>query len=1035
MNELFRSGRGWAIALLLALSSTAALAQGASGTITGTVSDSTGAILPGATVLIKNDDTGATRELVTSTNGRYRAPDLPPGPYTITASLTGFGSVSRSGIRLTVGREAVVDFNLSVGEIADVITVVGEASTVETHSASTGALISEEQIKNLPLNGRSFIELATITPGVQLTTGGGRSTSTGFGQKISVNGSRYTQNLFTLDGTMMNDQFNQAGSATGNMLGVEAVREFQVLTNSFSAEFGRHTGAVVNAATKSGTNAFHGSVFEFHRNEALDANRWEAEQNDLDKPDFMRNQFGFSAGGPILRNRTFFFANYEGLRETLGQTRTFNVPNMAIREQANPTARSFLDGYPEPNGEALSGNRAQYIRQDQTETDEHYAVFRVDHQFSPSSTIFARYTFNQGEVTDPSRVNTGAVTKTRLQFVTAEHQLVKGASFVNRFQVGYTRSELDGFDYVLEGISMPRTTFTDVDRGIGTMSIGGGVAGWGGSSTNPKFHEFANMQVSDTLSWLRGNHNLRFGGQMEYQMYDLISDFSTMGSYAFASLTTFLQLRPRTFDAVQPGSDTERRLRQFVFGAFVQDDWQVRDNITLNLGLRYEPTGDVTEVDGKLAQLIDFASPTATADDTTVVDKVFVNPSLGTFAPRVGFAWDVGGQGKMAVRGGAGVFYDLVTANTNFVQNTAVRVPPFFERSRITATSSAPIDFPEAYFTQAERLAGEAQLEGIQWEPEQPTMVKWNLNVQRELMERTSVEVGYTGSRGYNLFRQIYTNGRQAIEVDGRLFVPEDAPVIQPNFGRMRLRVSDSDSWYNGLTVGLTRRDPNLQTQVSYTLSKSEDTGASAIGGNDYSNEGGGSRYPFVKEKGLSPFDVRHSFVTTVNWQVPFGQGPGIGAALIRGWSIGTLIRLKSGSPISVDTGGLERGRQPDAPDYPDLCPGADANPVLGGPDQYFDPTAFCLQPEGFIGNAPRNSIVGPGFASVDVMISRSLALGGTRTVQLRFEVFNILNRANFDFPTTGIFNPNGTYRSDAGQITSTVGTPRQMQLGVKFVW
>ena len=292
------------------------------------------------TITIRNDDTGAVRELVTADTGRFRAPNLPPGPYTVTAALSGFQTMSRKNIVLTIGREAVVDFAMGVGQVADVVNVVGEISTVDTTNASTGGLINEEQIKNLPLNGRSFIELANLTPGVQLTNQGGRSTSTGFGQKISVNGSRYTQNLFTLDGTMMNDQFNQAGSASGNMLGVEAVREFQVLTNSFSAEYGRHTGAVINAATKTGTNAFRGSLFEFHRNEALDAKRWEAKQADLPEPDFSRNQFGFSAGGPIIQNKTFFFGTYEGLRERLGTTTTYQVPTAAVRNarQRNRTS-------------------------------------------------------------------------------------------------------------------------------------------------------------------------------------------------------------------------------------------------------------------------------------------------------------------------------------------------------------------------------------------------------------------------------------------------------------------------------------------------------------------------------------------------------------------------------------------------------------------------------------------------------------------------------------------------------------------------
>jgi outer membrane receptor protein involved in Fe transport len=1043
MAELLRTCRGvrggtallFAIALVV-IAPLAARAQGASGIISGTVADSTGGILPGATVTLRNDDTGVTRELVTGENGRFRAPNLAPGPYTVTATLAGFTTVARRGIVLTVGHEAVIDFAMGVGQLADVVTVIGESPTIDMHTASTGGLISEDQIKNLPLNGRSFIELANLTPGVQLTNQGGRSTSTGFGQKISVNGSRYTQNLFTLDGTMMNDQFNQAGSASGNMLGVEAVREFQVLTNSFSAEYGRHTGAVVNAATKTGTNAFHGSLFEFHRNEALDSKRWEAKQNNLPKPDFTRNQFGFSAGGPIISNRTFFFTTYEGLRERLGLTTTFNVPTAAVRAAANPIVRPYLESFPAPNGLILDAQRGEFVRQDTRDTDEHYAMARVDHQFSATNKVFGRYTFNEGEVTNPNRVNSGEVTKTRLQFVTVEHQVVRGAGFVNRAQVGYTNSRLDGFDYVIDGLTLPKLTFTEIDRGIGALSITG-LSPWGGSTTNPKYHRFSNLQVSDTVSWMRGSHNLRFGGHMEHQMYDLTSDFTSMGSYAFGSINDFLLVdRARTFDAVQPGSDTSRRLRQTVFGFFVQDDWQVRRDFTLNAGLRYEPTTDITEADGKLSQLIDFGSPTATLNDATVIDAVVKNPSLKTIAPRLGFVWNVGGTGKTAIRGGAGVFYDLLTANTNFVQNTAVRVPPFFIRSRISGSAASRIDFPNAYFTQAALLAGTTQLEGIQYDPDQPTVVKWNLNVQRELWARTSIEVGYTATRGYHLFRQIYTNGREGVEVDGRVVVPPGTPLRQPNFGRMRLRVSDAESWYKGLTVSVTRRGTDLQMQTSYTFGKSEDTGAAALGGNDYENEGGGSRYFYLKEKGLSPFDIRHSFVASVNYAVPFGRnGKGVAAALIRDWNVGTLVRLRSGDPFSVNTGGLLRGSQPDAPDYPDVCPGASANPVLGGPTQYFDPRAFCLQPAGAIGNAPRNSVIGPGSATVDMMVSRSLRFGDSRSVQLRFEVFNLLNRANFALPTAAIFNPDGSYRTDAGRITSTVGTPRQMQLGAKIIW
>jgi hypothetical protein len=1023
--------------LLVALAAAPALwAQAATGTISGTVRDETGAVLPGAAVVVRNTDTSMGRQLVADASGRFSAPDLPPGPYEVKASLSGFTTMVRSGIRLTVGRDAVVDFAMKLGELAESVLVVGESPIVDTRTASTGGLIAEEQIKGLPLNGRSYIELATLTPGVQLTETGGRGTSTGFGAKLSVNGSRYTANLFTLDGTMLNDQFNQAGSASGNLLGVEAVQEFQVLTNSFSAEFGRHTGAVINAATKSGTNRFHGSFFEFHRNDALDASNY----FDLpgQEPDFRRNQFGFSVGGPIAKDRTFYFATYEGLVERLGQTRRFNVPSeVARRGVVDPEIRPYLESYPLPNGQAFGTTRGEYITSRTRATDEHYAMGRVDHQFSGNSMVFARYTFDDGEVDDPSRLVTGEITKTRVQFLTIGHTAIRGASFLNRFQFGYSRSRLDGFDYALDGFDLPRTTFTDVTRGIGTIGVTG-LSGWGGETTNPKFHRFRNFQISDAMTYNRGAHSVKAGGHVEFLGFNLTSDFTSMGNFSFESVEDFLANSPRTFEAIMPGSDASRRLRQKVFGFFVQDDIQLRSNFTLNVGLRYEPTSDITEVDGKLAQLIDFASTTATLNDTTVVEAVVRNPSLKTLAPRVGFVWNPGGTGKMAIRGGAGIFYDLVTANTPFVQNTAVRVPPFINRGGLVRSSTFRVDFPDAFFTQQQRLAGQSALEGIQYEPDQPTMYKWNLNIQREILSRTSIEIGYTGTRGVNLFRQIFTNVPDVfVNADGRLQVPAGAPLRQRNFQRMRLRVSDSTSDYHGLTIGLTRRaGASFQAQASYTWSKSIDTGTSSLGGNDFDSESGGSRYMFMKDRGLTPFDLRHSFTTNVSYRLPFGRNGGAAAWLARDWNVGVLVRVRSGYPFSALTG-IDRAGTLFGTRYPDLAPGADKNPVLGGPERYFDPLAFVLQPRGVIGNLGRNTISGPGLATVDLQLSRHLSWGAPdRTLQLRIEVFNLFNRANFSLPSNALFlNQSGTRREDAGRITSTATAARQMQLGVRMVW
>lgn len=567
------------------------------------------------------------------------------------------------------------------------------------------------------------------------------------------------------------------------------------------------------------------------------------------------------------------------------------------------------------------------------------------------------------------------------------------------------------------------------------MSISGGIAAWGGSTTNPKFHKFSNYQLSDVVTLTKGVHSIRAGGQIEFLQFNLTSDFTSMGNYTFNSINDFLNGVPRTFDAVMPGSDATRNLRQTVFGFFVQDDMQLSPRVTVNAGLRYEPTTDVTDTGNRLAQLIDFAQPTATLNDTTKVEALYKNPSLKTIAPRVGFAWDMTGSGKSALRGGAGVFYDLVTVNTPFVQNTAVRVPPFFNRGGLLAPA-VTINFPEAYAAQSQLLAGQAQLEGIQYDPEQPVMYKWNLNYQRELTGRTTLEVGYTGTRGKNLFRQIFSNGRPAVEVNGRLTVLPNTPLVQPAFGRMRYRVSDAESWYKGLTASVTRRARGFSTQLSYTLSKSEDTGASALGGNDFDGEGAGSRYLFTADKGPSPFDVRQSFVASITYLLPFGEsGSGLASQLVRGWEIGSLVRLRTGQPFSVFVG-YDQSLQVWAPVYPDLAPGADVNPILGGPDGYYDPLAFVLPAPGVIGNAPRNSLIGPGFATWDLMTSRNVKIGsGGKSLQLRFELFNVLNRANFGIPSQSLFAANGTRLADAGRITTLASAPRQAQIGVKFVW
>jgi Carboxypeptidase regulatory-like domain/TonB dependent receptor/TonB-dependent Receptor Plug Domain len=1026
--------------------------QAATGTILGAVSDETGAMLPGVTVTVTNSDTSLVRTLVTDPGGRYAAPNLPPGPYVIKATLQGFGTVLRAGITLTVGREAVVDLTMKVGQMASEVTVTADAPSVDLKTSSTGSVITGGQIQAIPLNGRSYVELTSLTPGVLIDQTGNQSTSNGFGVKLAVNGARYTSNLFTLDGTSMNDEYNQAGSASGNLLGVDSIREFQVLTNSFSAEYGHHTGGIVNAATKSGANTFQGSAFEFHRDSAMDAKNF----FDVVKPEFQRNQFGASLGGPIVRNETFFFVNFEGLHERLGSTRSFNVPSDLVRSGGagaiNPAILPWLLSYPQANGPAIDANRGVFSLVTTRKTDESYVTMRVDQKLSPASQLFVRYTFNDSNVVDPggTSLDAGSNTKTRLQYLTTEHNWVARPSLVNRFQFGFTRSRLDGYDSPREGApSLPASTFTSYNDGLPTLTITG-LNALGGDTTNPKYHRFNNFQFRDSVTWQRRAHSVKIGGDVQYLQYYLKSDFTSMGQYVFTSIPNFLRANANQFNAVMPGSDATRDLRQLAYGLYLQDDIQLRKTLTLNVGVRYEPNSSITDTKGRLAQLIDFASPTATLNDTTVLpDGLFKNPSLKTVAPRIGFAWDVNGAGTTAIRGGAGIFYDDVLLSQPFIQNTAVRVPPFINRGGLVSGPSLAIDFPNAYTTQAAQLAATTQLEGIDYHLRQPYVQKWNIEIQRQILGRTTVELGYSGAHGVHLVRQVFTNGRIAtLQPDGSYFAPPTEPLAQPNFGRMRLRISDGASQYYGLNASVTRRLANgFQAQVAYTYSKSTDDGAAALGGTDFSTEGGGSRYLLTKDPGLSPFDLRHSLVGSVSYTLPFAaNSTGITGALAKGWNASVLVRLRSGYPFSaisgVDTGGQGQGW---APDYVNVKPGASDNPVYSGGARactsnpafvcWFDPTAFSLPATGYTGTVRRNSIEGPGQATVDLNFNKTMTLTGTRKLQVRVEAFNLANRVNFGVPSNTIFNPDGSYNANAGRITTTQTPGRQIQLGLRFTF
>lgn len=1025
----------------------AANAQVTTATIFGIVQDETGAMLPGATIRVRNLDTGVTRTAITDEQGRYHIPNLSLGNYEVQAELTGFQTEARSGITLTVRREAIVDFTLKVGEITEKVTVVGEAPLVDITTSQVSGLVDSRQIRNLPLNGRDFMQLALLQAGVTSIVNSNPAPDKGTGIRASFAGARPYQTGFLLDGTDISTRtnFRTPGSAAGVVLGVETVREFQVLVNSFSAEFGNAAGGVINAVSRSGTNEIHGSVFEFLRNSAFDA------RNFFDRgdspPAFKRNQFGFTVGGPVKKDKIFYFGGYEGLRQRLGQTLIARVPTAAAREGRLPTGtvqvadsiKPYLALWPLPNGRDFGDGTAEFISSRSATTGENFWVVRTDFNLTDRDSLFVRFSFDDAStLIFPSPVpNIGTDQLSFYRYLTIEETKIFSPNSSNTFRFAFNRTRRTTEDHFFIKID-PSLYFIPGGRSFGSFTFGSNFAQTihnpGASGRNPSDDVTNLFQYQDTFSLIRGSHSLKLGGMVNrYQLNDRSGSGDLGGQYQFNSFTDLLAGRPANLRITAPEAVIGRGFRQWLFGFFAQDDWKLRRDLTLNLGLRYEFITEVSEAHGRISALPDYRRGT----QMVVGAPLFNNPSLKNFAPRVGFAWDVFGDGKTALRGGFGIFYDQII--TNYFNQTADSNPPFSLRADIRN----PI-FPNALLalgTQTRTRPGPATVHIIDPDTHQPYMMQYNLSIQRALGDNNAVTVSYVGSRGVHLQREVLANPPlPIIRPDGRLFFPPNAERINPNFGNIFLRIQDGQSFFNSFQIKFDRRfSAHLQFQASYTFGKSVDDTSTSHGATDY-----GViqvvQHPFDRkyDRGLSNFHVAHNFVANFTYEIPFVKGSnGLMGLLLRGWQFGGIANVSSGSPffpiVGFDVANL---RPTNNATRPNLAPGRDNNPVNpGNPDQYFDPTAFALQERGYLGNLGRNTLIGPGLVNFDFVLSRNFAVGERAGLQFRIEVFNVFNRANFANPSQiVVFDAAGPVRS-AGRITSTVNASRQIQFGLKMTF
>ena len=1034
---------------VLVLFSVLGMAQATAGAILGTVKDQTDAVVPGATVTVRHVATGTTRTVTTDAQGRYRVPGLAIGQYEASAQLSGFATEVRSGIEITIGREAAVDFILRPGDVAEIITVTAEAPLVETTTATVSNLVSPEQVSELPLNGRSFADLAFLQPAVVPNRTQIRYYHAGQGTKISVAGTRPEMGSFLLDGL---DLANNAGTlptgVSGLSLGVDSIEEFRVLTNTYSAEYGTAAGGIITVATKSGTNSLHGSVFEFLRNEKLDAKNF-FDRLDVDIPPFKRNQFGGTVGGPIVKDRLFFFGSWEGLRERLSVTRAVPVPTLAARNGMLPDGpvdvpagvKPFLElfGEPTPGGKDFGDGRAELLVAKGQPTRQDNFTVKVDYNLSDTHSMFVRYTVDDSEslladyAAEPeqSLPNFGAILQFRNTWVTFEDSKMISPTLFNVVRLGFNRTRpLSNFKQFFEPredqIAIKQQVATDVDgqRMVPNLFVRQALGEIGVRQTLPR-NEILNLyHVSDTVQITKGAHYLKIGGDIRRLSFNTLrtSIGGSGGQFDFSNLRALLEGKPRQVRFIEPDSVITNYPRRTLFAFFVQDDWRVRPGLTLNLGIRYEPATIPKEKYGKTSTLPFDPLTVQTVLDLRLGNPRSKNKSLKNLAPRVGVAWDVFGDGRTSLRSGFGISYALTPTQQGSRSLTGT---PFF-----TTTFLLNPSFPDPVgaATGARPISIGGTPRGLN-----PTYVmSWSLEIQREITSSTVAKVGYLGNRGVHLtgFMPDWTNRPTPIlRADNSFFYPAGAPTQNSKLSSTAtMGQNNLGSFYSGLVASLRQRMAGgLQYQVAYTWSKAMDHD-SGPGGTQYVNSTHVAEWRRIGDNwGPADYDVRQNLVSNLSYQLPFAA-EGVLGQLTNGWSTNFILTLSSGHPVAIKNGifrSRNGERNPAGGERPDFKPGfTHGDIVLGGPDQYYDKDLFVLQEAGTYGNLGRHVVEGPGFATFDFSVFKALSIGETAAVQFRAEFFNLFNRPNFQSPEPFIFtSASGEPNPSAGRVASTTTT------------
>ncbi len=1074
-----------------------------SASIKGSVSDASGAAVTAATVTAKNLETGAIRTSVTDDAGRYLVLALPVGEYEMRVAKAGFRDAVRNGIHLVVAQEASVDLQMQVGGVSSEILVEGDAPMVSTTTKDISGLVSEQAIKDLPLNGRSYDLLLPLNPGIvnftSQKTGGTGISNSSTANNFAVSGNRPQQNLFLLNGveyTGAAENNMQPGGASGELLGVDGVREFNVQRDSYSAEFGKRPGAQVIIVTQSGSNRWHGSAFEFLRNNALDAPNYFDQGS---APVFQRNQFGASLGGPIQNDKTFFFANYEGLRQNLHQTSAAFVPDLQSRADAVAGVQPFLNLWITPSATdkdfstpANPDGIAEVFSSPLQTIREDFGTLRVDHTISQKDSLAGIYTVDDGGDLTATPVNpfSSDILNLRAQVASIEETHIFSPSLLNVARFGYSRA-----GYFFTGEPTPGTPAASVPgflKGlpVGAAVVGGSAAsnpqasiGLAGSNNGSNLHIARNLYTyEDRVTLTKGRHQLSFGAWFQqFQSNENIA-LSQYGQATFSSLAQFLSGTVNSF--LYDPAPTALNWRS-LFGAFYAEDvFRISPKLTVSLGFRDEFSTGWSEAHGRAANYT--FSGGVISSTPHIGDSLFTtNNAKFLPRPRIGLGWSPFGN-KTVLRAGFGMYDDLqdalgYRADQNFPFN------PVYTLASLPV-SSLPIDPAAPVSAKAKLVPG-----GVQSDMKTPTLVSWSLRVDREISPNTALTIGYVGSHGYHELIGIdanepvpaicpaascpavyptatanttppppvvtISNGfpigsplAGAPVPAGTYYIPAGAAKANPAIANTWTWFSEGVSSYHALQVDLRRRfSRGLSVRGVYTFSKSLDDGDS-LNQTTAGNAPGLASNPLNlrADKGLATFNAAHVGVVNVLYELPFGHGQlfarnvqGFLNAVIGGWSLSSIITAQTGFPFTPQLSyNPTNSGDTRNPVRPFLNPNFTGPVILGNPNQWFNPAAFIAPPAtgGFAGNVGRDTFIGPGLATWDFSVLKDTKIHERLSLQFRAEIFNLLDRANFNTPNLIVFTPPTTANPSglsgtAGAITSTTTSSRQVQFGLKLLW